>query len=271
MPELPEVETTRRGIRRYILQQPVQQVILRHHQLRHPIPNAIKTVLINQPVLAIKRRAKYLLLQFPQGTLLIHLGMSGSLRILREPTPPSKHDHMDIIFANGNVLRFNDPRRFGTVLWLTDPVMQHPLLAHLGPEPLTKNFNADYLFQQSHSRHIPIKQLLMDHKVVVGVGNIYASEALFLANINPKRAANKITHADAEAIVHAVKQVLNAALKAGGTTLRNYANHDGKPGYFKLQLQVYGRTGQPCHVCQSLIKQIKQGQRSTYYCPKCQA
>ncbi|MEN8169922.1 MAG: bifunctional DNA-formamidopyrimidine glycosylase/DNA-(apurinic or apyrimidinic site) lyase [Pseudomonadota bacterium] len=270
MPELPEVETTRRGIAPHIEGKKVSDVIVRHHQLRWPIPRGLKKKLLGHKINSVTRRAKYLLLSFNHGTLILHLGMSGSLRIIKVNTPAEKHDHIDIAFSHGKALRLTDPRRFGAVLWTKDEPQQHELLAHLGPEPLSDSFNTELLYQLSRRRKSSIKQFIMDGKVVVGVGNIYASEALFLAGINPKHSANKVSKARYEKLTVAIKQVLTAAIEQGGTTLRDFVGGDGKPGYFAQQLNVYGREGEPCHVCNTAIKQIVQGQRSSYYCSKCQ-
>ncbi len=270
MPELPEVETTRRGIAPHINGKKVSDVIVRHHQLRWPIPQGLKKTLVGHTIHSVSRRAKYLLLDFDHGTLILHLGMSGSLRIIKANSPAEKHDHLDIAFANGKTLRLTDPRRFGAVLWTRDHPEEHELLAHLGPEPLSEAFTSDYLYQQSRKRKSRIKQFIMDGKVVVGVGNIYASESLFLAGISPKRIANKVSKARYEKLTAAIKQVLAAAIEQGGTTLRDFVGGDGKPGYFAQQLNVYGREGKPCRICGKGIKQIVQGQRSTFYCPHCQ-
>ncbi len=270
MPELPEVETTRRGIAPHIEGKTVSDLIVRHHQLRWPVPRGLKKRLSGHKINNVSRRAKYLLLRFDHGTLILHLGMSGSLRIIKANTVAEKHDHIDIILNNGKALRLTDPRRFGAVLWTKEQPEQHELLAHLGPEPLGEAFDSDTLYQQSRNRKSSIKQFIMDGKVVVGVGNIYASEALFLAGINPKRIANNVSKARYEKLTAAIKQVLAAAIEQGGTTLRDFVGGDGKPGYFAQQLNVYGRDGEPCHSCGTKIKQITQGQRSSYYCPRCQ-
>ena len=270
MPELPEVETTRRGIAPHIEGQRISDVVVRHHQLRWPVPQGLKKKLSGSRINNVSRRAKYLLLGFDHGTLILHLGMSGSLRIIDSKLPAEKHDHIDIVLNSGKALRLTDPRRFGAVLWTIKDPSHHELIAHLGPEPLHDTFNSDYLFQQSRKRKSSIKQFIMDGKVVVGVGNIYDSESLFLAGINPKRIAHKISKARYEKLTAAIKQVLAAAIEQGGTTLRDFIGGDGKPGYFAQKLNVYGREGEPCHQCGTTIKQITQGQRSTYYCPSCQ-
>lgn len=270
MPELPEVETVRRGITPHIEGQQVQQVIIRHPTLRWPIPNELIKLLPGQPLQTILRRAKYLLLTFPTGTLILHLGMSGSLRILPKASTVKKHDHFDLVMNNGLCLRLNDPRRFGAVLWSEEPIQQHPLIQQLGPEPLSDAFNHERLYQQSRKRSIAIKQFLMDNKMVVGVGNIYANESLFLCGIDPRRKASTISKARYQRLVAIVKQVLAEAIEQGGTTLRDFTQSDGKPGYFQQQLRVYGRAGETCLHCGNSIKQITQGQRSSFYCSSCQ-
>lgn len=270
MPELPEVETTRRGIAPHIEGRIASDVIVRHHQLRWPVPRGLKGILIGHKVNSVTRRAKYLLLAFDHGTLILHLGMSGSLRIIDSVLPADRHDHLDIVFEHGQALRLTDPRRFGCVLWTRDAPQQHELIANLGPEPLSDAFSRDYLFRRSRGRKVAIKQFIMDGKAVVGVGNIYASESLFLAGINPKRIAGKISRERYEKLTDAIKQVLAAAIEQGGTTLRDFVGGDGKPGYFAQQLNVYGREGEPCRVCGTTIRQIVMGQRSTFYCPNCQ-
>ncbi|MDH5301402.1 MAG: bifunctional DNA-formamidopyrimidine glycosylase/DNA-(apurinic or apyrimidinic site) lyase [Gammaproteobacteria bacterium] len=269
MPELPEVETTRRGIAPHIEGQTVQRVILRRDTLRWPIPDNLDRLLRNQPLQQVTRRAKYLQLQFAHGMLLIHLGMSGGLRILHSPIPaPGKHDHVDIIFSNGTVLRFHDPRRFGCVLWSDDG--NHSLLTELGPEPLDDTFDAQYLFDLSRKKTVNIKGFIMNSRNVVGVGNIYASEALFMAGILPTTAAGDVSRARFEKLCQSIKLVLTRAIDQGGTTLKDFSNSDGKPGYFAQQLQVYGREGLPCPKCANAISKSILAQRATYYCGRCQ-
>jgi len=272
MPELPEVETTRRGISPYIEESTISDVTIRNFSLRWPIQEDLAQILAGQTVKSIQRRAKYLLFQCDSGTLIIHLGMSGKLRILESnaATKAEKHDHFEIEFDNGQLLRYNDPRRFGAILWTTEPIEQHKLLAHLGPEPLTDKFNTDYLYQQTRSRKCSIKTLIMNGKVVVGVGNIYASESLFLAKVHPKTTANKLTKKQSELLVDAIKTILAQAIKAGGTTLKDFRKSDGKPGYFAQQLNVYGRKDEACTQCDGTIQHYKELQRATFFCPNCQ-
>ena len=270
MPELPEVETTRRGIAPHILGQSVTTVTVRQRQLRWPVPLDLDNTLRGQTIEAINRRAKYLSLHTAAGTALVHLGMSGSLRILNSDAPWKKHDHVSIELNSGQCLRFHDPRRFGAWLWTADPIEQHPLLQHLGPEPLGNAFNGPYLHQQSRQRRTPIKLFIMDGSIVVGVGNIYANEALFLAGIDPRRVAGRISLARYERLAGTIRQVLQDAITQGGTTLRDFVGGQGEPGYFKQSLQVYDRKGLPCVSCQTLIKKVTLGQRSTYFCPRCQ-
>ena len=227
-------------------------------------------MLRGQTIQQVSRRAKYLLLTTAKGTLILHLGMSGSLRITSPDTPAQKHDHVDIVLGNGQCLRLRDPRRFGAVLWTCDNPQQHALLKQLGPEPLADEFTGEYLFARTRKRKQSIKQLLMDSHIVVGVGNIYANEALFMAGIRPGTAAGRLTRSKTQHLVQCIRQVLDAAIRQGGTTLRDFTASDGKPGYFQQQLAVYGRAGEPCQVCGTAIKLIKQGQRATYYCPHCQ-
>ena len=270
MPELPEVETSRRGIEPHILNQQVSDVIVRQKQLRWPVPARLKAELPGHTITGLKRRGKYLLLESAAGTVIIHLGMSGSLHIVDAKTAPQKHDHIDICFAHHKILRLRDPRRFGAVLWTKKDPLQHKLIKNLGPEPLSDNFNAEYLYQASCSRKVPIKTFIMNSQIVVGVGNIYASESLFMARINPKRLAGKISRQKYQDLVESIQAVLTLAIQQGGTSLRDFTHHDGKPGYFQQTLNVYGRKDQPCPVCQQAIKQFTLAQRSTFYCSNCQ-
>lgn len=271
MPELPEVETTLRGIKPHIILQMIKQIRVRQYQLRWPIIPEINHKVKGKIIHAVERRGKYLLLKTHSGTLILHLGMSGSLRILTSPTPPGKHDHVDVELKNNVLLRFNDPRRFGALLWTEEDPLQHILLAGLGPEPLTQQFSAHYLWQRAQQRKTAIKLFIMDSKIVVGVGNIYANEALFAAGISPVATAQQISLESYTRLVKCIKKILRAAIKQGGTTLKNFANSDGKPGYFKFHLQAYGRNGLPCVICQTPLKEIRLGQRSTVYCPQCQS
>jgi len=270
MPELPEVETSCRGLAPLLTGKSVTHVQIRNGRLRWPIPVELPEKLQGQTLRGIHRRAKYLLFEFAHGHLLIHLGMSGSLRICPVDMTPEKHDHVDIVFASRQCLRLRDPRRFGAVLWLADGLHEHALLKHLGPEPLLDDFDASYLYGKSRQRRVSIKLLIMDNRVVVGVGNIYANEALFMAGIRPTHKAGRLSKKSAEQLTLSIKEVLSEAIKQGGTTLRDFVSGEGKPGYFQQKLQVYGRGGEVCYVCGAMIKQLKIGQRSTFYCPHCQ-
>ncbi len=269
MPELPEVETSRRGIEPHILNKKVTDVIIRQKQLRWPIPARLKTQLCGQRIRQLERRGKYILLRTDTGTAILHLGMSGSLRILPTSTPAEKHDHVDIVFGK-IALRLRDPRRFGALLWTSADPLQHKLLSRLGPEPLNDEFNAQYLYQLSRTRKVAIKTLIMNSQVVVGVGNIYASESLFEAGISPLRRADRISLPRYQRLLDAIKDILQRAIAQGGTTLRDFTQQDGKPGYFQQTLSVYGRAQKPCLHCSAAIKQITQAQRSTFYCSHCQ-
>lgn len=270
MPELPEVETTCRGIAPHINGRTVSKVIIRQASLRWPVPSCLPRKLTGTRISSVSRRGKYLLFTTAHGCMIMHLGMSGSLRLLDAGTPAEKHDHVDIVFKHGKTLRLRDPRRFGAVLWTSQSPDTHKLLANLGPEPLTDDFHGDYLFQRSRKRKISVKEFIMDSKLVVGVGNIYASESLFLAGIRPGIAAGRISRTRYLLLAKAIKQVLARAIRSGGTTLRDFINGEGKPGYFRQKLNVYGCTGEPCRKCKSPIKQIQQGQRSSFYCSQCQ-
>lgn len=268
MPELPEVETTRRGIAPHILGQVISGAVVRQSRLRWPVPG-LDRLLRGQRVQAVERRAKYILIRFAHGTLIVHLGMSGSLRLVPAGTPPRPHDHVDLLCA-GNCLRLHDPRRFGAMLWAEGDPLAHPRLRDLGPEPLSDDFDGSYLHRMAQGRRAAIKTLLMDGKVVVGVGNIYATEALFRAGIHPQRAGRRISRQRLGQLVHEVKQVLTNAIERGGTTLRDFLNESGQPGYFAQELLVYGRAGQPCRRCGTLLKTRQIGQRASAYCPSCQ-
>ncbi|MBL1278622.1 MAG: bifunctional DNA-formamidopyrimidine glycosylase/DNA-(apurinic or apyrimidinic site) lyase [Ectothiorhodospiraceae bacterium] len=270
MPELPEVETTCCGIAPHITGKVVKSVTLRHRQLRWPIPAVLKRRLPGQRIEQVSRRGKYLFLHTAIGTVIIHLGMSGSLRIAQKKDIVEKHDHVDIEFSDKCILRLRDPRRFGAVLWTQHPPTQHKLIRSLGPEPLSDDFTVEGLFQTSRKRQLAVKTFIMDSKIVVGVGNIYASEALFRAGIRPSTAAGRVSKLRYQRLVSAIKAVLSEAIKQGGTTLRDFTNSDDKPGYFQQKLQVYGRDKQPCVICGAAIKRMQQGQRTTYYCSHCQ-
>lgn len=270
MPELPEVETTCKGISPYIIGNIITDVIVRQSQLRWPVPTDLASLVANLQINHVLRRGKYCLLTAQTGSVILHLGMSGNLRIVNRNDRPNKHDHVDFIFKNNAVLRFNDQRKFGAVLWGAGDVMEHPLLKDLGPEPLTDDFNGEYLFFRSTQRKMPVKTFIMDGHIVVGVGNIYASESLFLAGIAPTRAAGSLSLPDYQKLAETIKTVLQRAIEQGGTTLKDFVNAEGKPGYFSQSLAVYGRAGLPCQQCQTLIQQVKIGQRASYFCPLCQ-
>jgi len=269
MPELPEVETTRRGLAPHLIGRTVTALDIRQPRLRWPIPRALREKLPGQRIDAIERRAKYLLVHTKAGSAILHLGMSGSLRVLPASTPVGAHDHVDWRLDSGKVLRYTDPRRFGSQLWQA-PGKVHPLLAGLGPEPLSDDFDGDSLFLRSRGRSASVKVFLMDQAIVVGVGNIYASEALFAAGIHPGRAAGAVSRERYQRLAAAVKQILAHAIERGGTTLRDFISPDGVPGYFEQELFVYGRTGEPCRVCATPVRASVIGQRSTFHCPRCQ-
>jgi formamidopyrimidine-DNA glycosylase len=243
---------------------------VRDRRLRWPIDEEVESAIRGRLVRRVDRRAKYLLIGSDAGTIIVHLGMSGSLRIVSSDVPPRPHDHWDLVIDSGKVLRFHDPRRFGSLLWTRGDPLQHPLLAKLGPEPLSADFDGEYLYRATRKRSVAIKHLIMNSHVVVGIGNIYANEALFRAGISPRRAAGRLTRTQAQALVQAIKNVLKEAIKIGGTTLRDYVNASGTPGYFRQKLFVYERAKQPCRVCKTPIKHVAQGQRSTYWCATCQ-
>ena len=271
MPELPEVETTRRGISPHIVNKPISAVIIRQQQLRWPVPADLQQALVGGRITAVARRAKYLIFCLDQGCVILHLGMSGSLRILDPSVLPDKHDHVDIVFDDDTCLRFRDPRRFGSIHWTPRDPLQHHLLRHLGPEPLGQDFTAAYLYDRSRNRTLSVKAFIMDSRTVVGVGNIYASEALFRSGIHPLRRAGNISLKRYRALVVSIREALNAALAKGGTTLRDFVGGDGAPGYFRLELDVYARAGESCRNCSGSIRRIRQSQRATYYCPRCQS
>jgi len=270
MPELPEVETTKRGLEPLIMGRSVLACVVRNSHLRWEIPENIGDLLLNAEITGITRRAKYLLIETSNGYLLIHLGMSGCLRVVTQSTPAMSHDHVDIVLNNGTLLRYRDPRRFGVILWAGEQPLTHPLLQKLGPEPLDEAFSGDYLYARSRARKTTIKNLIMDSHMVVGVGNIYANEALFMSGIRPGIRAGALTRQRCETLVGAIKQVLQLAIAAGGSSLRDFTHADGNPGYFQQKLQVYGREGEACRKCGSLIKGKRIGQRSSFYCPACQ-
>lgn len=270
MPELPEVETSRRGIEPHLLNHRISAIAIREHRLRWPIPADLPHLASGQKILQVCRRAKYIYLRLGNGNIIIHLGMSGSLRICDKDTVPEKHDHIDIQVCNNKILRLRDPRKFGCVLWEPSDIGQHRLIKPLGPEPLDDTFDARYLHDRANKRQCSVKTLIMNSHIVVGVGNIYASEALFRAGISPKRKAGNISLARYEQLVAAIKLTLQLAIKEGGTTLRDFTSSSGQPGYFAQKLLVYGRTGESCTQCGEPIKQISQQARSTFYCPKCQ-
>ena len=268
MPELPEVETTKRGIEPFLVGATIVGVVVRNKHLRWPaqVPQA----LAGQPITRVGRRAKYILVTTPIGTLIVHLGMSGSLRLVEAQASVKTHDHIDLQLSSGHCLRYNDPRRFGSFHFHTSDPAEHWLLTDLGPEPLSNNFSGEHLFQQSRRRRIAVKSHIMDSKIVVGVGNIYAAEALFSAGIRPTVQACRVTRVGYDRLASQISRILARAIQVGGTTLRDFVGSDGQPGYFRQSLNVYGRAGEPCRVCASLLKGMVLGQRSTVYCPKCQ-
>ncbi|HEY4999222.1 MAG TPA: bifunctional DNA-formamidopyrimidine glycosylase/DNA-(apurinic or apyrimidinic site) lyase [Usitatibacter sp.] len=270
MPELPEVETTRRGLLPHVAGRRVRDVAVRNARLRWPVPADLARRLRGETILDVRRRAKYLVFDLPKGHLLVHLGMSGRLTLVPAGTPPRKHDHVDIALEGGRVLRFTDPRRFGAVLWLESPAERHALLKDLGMEPLGESFTGAALRARAKGRSVSVKQFLMNGEIVTGVGNIYASEALFHAGINPARSAGRVSAARYDRLAEAVRVTLGRAIAAGGSTLRDFASAEGRPGYFQRKHAVYKREGKPCRVCKTPIRALRQGQRSTFYCPRCQ-
>ena len=270
MPELPEVETTRLGLAPHLLGQYVQSVVVRNGALRWPVPGELAECITGHEIIGIERRGKYLLIAFHHGHLMVHLGMSGSLTMVASQVPAAKHDHVDIALDSNLTLRFNDPRRFGSILWVEGDPEEHALLKSLGPEPLSEEFTGQYLHNVARKRSLPVKSLLMDSRIVVGVGNIYANEALFMSGIRPLCKSGRISVSRYEKLCEAVKSVLRSAIKQGGTTLRDFVGGDGKPGYFKQQLQVYGRAGLPCERCGRALKELRLANRSTVYCTRCQ-
>ncbi|MFQ3229208.1 bifunctional DNA-formamidopyrimidine glycosylase/DNA-(apurinic or apyrimidinic site) lyase [Reinekea sp.] len=271
MPELPEVETTRRGIEPHVKGRSISRITVRDSRLRWPIPESLPAWAEDQKILRVERRSKYLLIVLERGTMLVHLGMSGSLRVLLDDPTPSKHDHVDVELDNGIRLRYNDPRRFGAWLYTEAPVDEHSLIEKLGPEPLTDAFNFDYFYPLTRKRKTKIKTFVMDAHVVVGVGNIYANEALFMSGIHPHKLVGKITKAETTLLIENIKKVLAHAIEQGGTTLKDFVGGDGKPGYFAQSLNVYGRTGLPCFTCETPIKELRTNNRGTFYCSVCQS
>jgi formamidopyrimidine-DNA glycosylase len=270
MPELPEVETTARGIRPHLEGKRFTGAEVRQPKLRWPVPRGLSRTLAGATIESVSRRAKYILIGTDRGHLILHLGMSGSLRVLPRSTPAGKHDHVDLLLDSGRVLRLNDPRRFGAVLHTRRDPSRHELIAELGPEPLSSSFDAEHLHQLSRGRRAPVKSFIMDGHVVVGVGNIYASEALHRAGIHPRRAAGRIALPRYERLVDEIREVLSDAIRAGGTTLKDFTSADGSPGYFGQQLDVYDRDGLPCNECGTAIRSEVISQRNTYWCPSCQ-
>ncbi len=270
MPELPEVETTLRGIAPHLEGRHITELVVRDRRLRLPVADGIEKEVEGQRVRGLRRRGKYLLLDLERGALMIHLGMSGSLRVQAADTPAGAHDHIDLWLDGGRCLRLRDPRRFGVFLWTPGPAERHILLRHLGPEPLEPGFDGDYLYARSRDRRAAIKTFIMDAKVVVGVGNIYASESLYAAGIHPSRPCNRVGRDRYQRLAEAIRQVLTSAIEQGGTTLRDFVQEDGSPGYFAISLKVYGRAGEPCRLCGQPIRQRRIGQRSSFFCPRCQ-
>ena len=270
MPELPEVETTRRGLAPHCSGRHLLAAVVRNPKLRWPVPDDLSARVAGQHIIQIDRRGKYLIINLSHGALILHLGMSGSLRVQDSATPAGVHDHVDLILDNHTCIRLRDPRRFGAVLWTQNDAARHPLLENLGPEPLSDAFDGAYLYRISRGRSSAIKQFVMDSHQVVGVGNIYANEALFSAGIRPGTAAGRLSKTRCTALVAAIQETLARAIEAGGSSLRDFVNSAGEPGYFQQQYKVYGRSGEPCRVCGQLIRLRRQGQRSTFYCSKCQ-
>lgn len=271
MPELPEVETVLRGLIPHLEQVIIQQAIIRNPLLRWPIPANLNQCLSAQRIMKLSRRGKYLLMHFPKGTLILHLGMSGSLRILDHTTPAGIHDHFELVFSNGTLLRYNDPRRFGAILWTLEEPLSHPLLSSIGMEPLSLDFNGQYLQRRAMHRRTAVKSFIMNSKILAGVGNIYAAEALFLAGIHPNLPVNQLNSPQWDHLAKAIQGILESAIAKGGTTLKDYVNSEGKPGYFSQDLLVYGRAGLACKRCQRILSTSRLNQRSTVFCAHCQA
>lgn len=270
MPELPEVETTKEGIKLHLEGQIIRKISVHNSRLRVPIPNDLNELCVGKKIIAVTRRAKYILIQLSQGYLLIHLGMSGHLRMAEGSSIPKKHDHITVALNNNLLLRFYDPRRFGLFLYIDKNPYEHPLLVHLGKEPLSDEFNGHYLFQKGKNKNKPIKSFIMDNKIVVGVGNIYATESLFLAKIHPSTPTKILSEEAHLNLAMHIKEILQQAIACGGTTLKDFYAFDGKPGYFSILLKVYGRKNQPCLQCQHPIESVILGGRNSTFCPKCQ-
>jgi formamidopyrimidine-DNA glycosylase len=270
MPELPEVETTKEGIKSHLEGQVITKIIVRNGSLRIPVPLNINALCEQKTIKQVMRRAKYIVIQLTAGNLLIHLGMSGHLKIVPANTPPGKHDHIDLILKNGSALRYCDPRRFGLFHYFDEPLHELKLLSHLGPEPLTEEFNPSYLYEKIRHKKKPIKSLIMTNEVVVGVGNIYATESLFLVGIHPKNPSKTVSYAQCSRLTHTIKEVLQRAIHAGGTTLKDFYASDGKPGYFTSSLNVYGRYNKPCPKCNTSIEAVFIAGRNSTFCPCCQ-
>jgi formamidopyrimidine-DNA glycosylase len=270
MPELPEVETIKRGLIPHLENTIIQDVVVRCSQLRWPMPVTLKSELTQQKISHLSRRGKYLFIHLTTGTLLIHLGMSGSLRLVKVDTPVTRHDHVDMILSNNLILRYHDPRRFGAILWTTGDPLHHPLIKSIGIEPLDVNFTGLYLQEKANKRHVPIKSFIMNSKIIAGIGNIYAAEALFLAGIHPLYPAGQLTSKQYTQLVESIKEILQLAIVAGGTTLKDFVNSQGQPGYFSQQLSVYGRANLPCLRCEATLQSLQLGQRSTVFCEQCQ-
>jgi len=270
VPELPEVETTRQGVAPHVERQKVTAVRIYDRRLRWPVPRNLSRILTGRTVDRVERRSKYLLFRLGGDTLIVHLGMTGTLRVFTQPPPKQPHDHIDLEFASGVVLRYRDPRRFGAMLWSPASSREHPLLAALGPEPFAPEFNADYLYRATRKRRAAIKLALMDNRLVVGVGNIYASESLFRGGIRPTRPANRVSLERMSGLVVAIRETLTAAIAKGGSTLRDYVDSRGERGYFQLEYFVYGRENEPCRICGTRIRAVRLGGRASYFCPRCQ-
>jgi formamidopyrimidine-DNA glycosylase len=270
MPELPEVETILRSLPKSLYQQTIQNVVVRQPKLRWPIPSTLATQLIGTKIVQCGRRGKYLLMQTATGTVIVHFGMSGRIQLLSSMVPFDRHDHLDIVFDGGLCLRFRDPRRFGCVLWTKDDPLQHPLLKNLGPEPMSEDFTSGYLYHQAKKRKQAVKLFIMNSHIVVGVGNIYANEALFKAGIQPNQKTNQLTHADCLRLVQAIQSVLEGAISQGGSSLRDFKDSTGALGHFTQSMKVYGRGSLPCLQCEQPLLEIRLGQRTTVYCSRCQ-